>query len=287
MEKMIANIQQLKESIFAVIGRDGATNFGIIKGRDNSAILIDADIRRMDEIDDALQRTGCRNVRFLVNTHENFDHSSANDYFEKQGATVIGSVGCQQALEEDGMVKFAEMAGRSPELKTQFPDLKMGLLQITFPKEIRLHLPGVDVHLLYSAHNGKSHSRGDTIVVLEQEQIVFAGDLLYTDFHPVTVYGEVPNWIQSLDNLLELNCLCVVPGHGPISHGGHAAYKDALLKFRRYLNDFYGRLMEMKSGNQSPEEIESYMKSGKYASLGKTWMVKRNIEYFLRRSSLN
>jgi len=281
MEKMVANIQQLKESIFAVIGRDGATNFGIIKCQDNSAILIDADIRRMDEIDDGLQKTGCRNVRFLVNTHENFDHSSANDYFEKQGTTVIGSVGCQQALEEDGAVKFAEMAGRSPELKTKFPDLELGLMQITFPQEISLHLPGVDIRLIYYAHKGKSHSRGDTIAVLEQEQMVFAGDLLYTDFHPVTVYGDIPNWIQSLDNLLKLKCLCVVPGHGPVSHGGNDAYQDALLRFRSYLDDFYGRLMEVKSGKKSPGEIESYMTSGNYVSMGKTWMVKRNIEYFL------
>ena len=83
MGKDIANIHQLKESVFAVIGDDGATNFGIIKGSDGSTVLIDADIRRMDEIDDALKRTGCNKVRYLLNTHENFDHSSANDYFEK------------------------------------------------------------------------------------------------------------------------------------------------------------------------------------------------------------
>ena len=91
MGKGIANIRQLKDSVFAVIGVDGATNFGIIKGTDDSAVLIDADIRRINEIDDALQRTGCAKVRYLVNTHENFDHSSANDYFEKNGTVVIGS----------------------------------------------------------------------------------------------------------------------------------------------------------------------------------------------------
>jgi glyoxylase-like metal-dependent hydrolase (beta-lactamase superfamily II) len=82
MGKVSATTHQLKESVFAVIGDDGATNFGIVKGSDDSAILIDSDIRRMDEIDDALQRTGCKKVRYLLNTHENFDHSSANDYFE-------------------------------------------------------------------------------------------------------------------------------------------------------------------------------------------------------------
>lgn len=285
MVKSTANVQQLTESVFAIIADDGATNFGIIKGTDGSAVLIDADIRRMDEIDDALATTGCRKVRYLVNTHENFDHSSANQYFEKNGAIVIGTDGCWQALEEDGDAKFAEMAGRSPELWEKFPDLKMGNLQITFPQELTLQLPGVAVRLLFAAHNGKSHSRGDAVAILEKDQILFAGDLLYTDYHPVTVYGNIPNWIQSINNLLEGNFVTVVPGHGPVSSGGTDAYKRAFVKFRSYLENFYHRLNEVKTGKKSPGDIESYMKSGEYAAMGKTWMVKRNIEYFLKEAN--
>jgi len=285
MGAVSATIHQLKQSVFAVIGDDGATNFGIVKGIDDSAILIDSDIRRMDEIDDALQRTGCKKVRYLLNTHENFDHSSANDYFEKSGAVVVGSQGCWEALREDGEAKFAEMAGRSPELWTKFPGLKMGNLQVTFPQEITLRLPGVALRVVFAAHNGKSHSRGDAIAILEQDRILFAGDLLYTNFHPVTVYGSIPNWIQSIDRLLGEDFVAVVPGHGPVSSGGTKAYKAAFEEFRSYLRDFDARLGEMKAGKKSPGEVESYMKSGVYAAMGKTWMVKRNIEYFLREGN--
>lgn len=284
MGNIAANIHQLNESVFAVIGVDGATNFGIVKGSDDSAVLIDADIRRMDEIDDALDRTGCQKVRYLVNTHENFDHSSANDYFVKKGTVVVGTDGCYQALAEDGDEKFAEMAGRSPDLWTRFPGLKMANLQVTFPQEITLRLPGIAVRLFFAAKNGKSHSRGDAIAVLEQDKILFAGDLLYTDFHPVTVYGHVPNWIQSINHLHGQDFVSVVPGHGPVTSGGNAAYKSALEKFRSYLEDFDSRLKEMKAGKQNPAEVESYMKSGAYAVMGKTWMVKRNIEYFIQES---
>jgi glyoxylase-like metal-dependent hydrolase (beta-lactamase superfamily II) len=169
---------------------------------------------------------------------------------------VIGSVGCQQALEEDGAVKFAEMAGRSPELKTKFPDLELGLMQITFPQEISLHLPGVDIRLIYYAHKGKSHSRGDTIAVLEQEQIVFAGDLLYTDFHQSLFMATFRTGSSLITYHTEMS-LCRSRTGRP--HGGNDAYQDALLRFRSYLDDFYGRLMEVKSGKKSGE-IESYMK---------------------------
>jgi cyclase len=158
----------------------------------------------------------------------------------------------------------------------------MGNLNITFSQGIALHLAGVAVRLVFAAHNGKAHSRGDAIVILEQDRILFAGDLLYTDFHPVTIYGDIPNWIQSINHLIEQDFSCVVPGHGPVSINDNKVYKEALAKFQSYLEDFYERLKEVKSGKMNPGQLETYMKTGNYAAMGKTWMVKRNIDHFLR-----
>jgi cyclase len=276
-----ANLQKLNDSAFTIVGAAGLTNFGIVKGSDASALLIDADIRRIDEIDDGLSRAGCSQVRYLLNTHENFDHSSANDYFAKQGALVLGSDGCQAALKDDGAAKFDEMAGRVPELKTRYPDIKLGLLQLTFSQSMALCLPGVDVQIRFAAHNGISHSRGDCIAMIERDRILFAGDLLYTDYHPVTVYGDIGNWISSIDDLLTQSFAYVVPGHGPVSQGVDGC-RQAFEKFRGYLSDFHGRLLEVKAGRASAAELEAYMKSGAYECMGKTYMVKRNIEYFAK-----
>ena len=122
------------------------------------------------------------------------------------------------------------------------------------------------------------------MAILDDDRILFAGDLLYTDYHPVTIYGNIPNWIQSINNLLEGNFVTVVPGHGPVSSGGNDDCKGAFLKFRSYLENFYDQLNEVKAGKKSPGDVESYMKRGKYAAMGKTWMVKRNIEYFLKEA---
>ena len=283
MPNDVANLYKLNDSVFAIIGDDGATNFGIVKGADGSAVLIDADIRRMAEIEDALKRTGCAKVRYLLNTHENFDHSSANHYFEKNGTLIIGSDGCWAALNEDGEGKFAEMAGRVPELWNRYPDLKMGQLQVSFADSLTLRLPGMDVQMRFAAHNGKGHSRGDAIAFLDKQKVLFAGDLLYTDFHPVTIYGDIPNWIHSLDRLMSQNFTSVVPGHGPVSAGPEGC-KRAFEKFRDYLIDFHSRLLDLKNGNKTAADVESYMTSGVYARMGKTWMVKRNIENFIKQT---
>lgn len=278
------NIQELHKSIFAVVGPEGATNFGIIKGDDGSALLIDADIRRIDEIQTAVNETGCKEVRYLFNTHENFDHSSANDYFAQRGTTVIASDGCLQALQQDGEAKFAEMTARELELKKRFADLKMGMPHITFADSTTVHLPGAAARLVYRAYGGKSHSRGDAIAIVDHEHILFAGDILYTDVHPVTIYGNIPNWIHGIDALSQEGFSHVVPGHGPVARG-EAAGKAAFSTFRSYLQDFHDHLAELKSGGASPADIEAYMKSGQYADLGKTWMVKRNIDFFLKDAS--
>jgi hypothetical protein len=49
-------LEQLSRAAFAVIGEDDATNFGIVRGDDGAALLIDADIRRIDELEQALDK---------------------------------------------------------------------------------------------------------------------------------------------------------------------------------------------------------------------------------------
>jgi len=66
---MESALKQISRSVYAVIGPEGSTNFGIVKGSDHSAAIIDADIRRIDEIDEALQFTGCSKVSYLIDTH--------------------------------------------------------------------------------------------------------------------------------------------------------------------------------------------------------------------------
>ena len=64
---MESRIQRLSRSFHVMIGPEGATNFGIVKANDGSAVLIDADIRRIDEVEEALKLTGCAEVnQFLT-----------------------------------------------------------------------------------------------------------------------------------------------------------------------------------------------------------------------------
>ena len=277
---MESKLQQISRSVFAVIGSEGATNFTIVRAEDGSAVLIDADIRRIDDIEEALKLTGCTRVGYLINTHEHFDHTSANYYFAKYHVPIMASAGCALAMAEEGEADFARMMAPVAPLYERFPGLRLTVPDIIFQEADHVTLPGVTLNLEYRAENGHSHSKGDTTVFIEQDEIFVAGDLLYTEVHPVTFFGNIPNWLRALKPLLDTRYKQLVPGHGPAVEGDQAG-RACFKKMYDYLEDFYGNLQEVKAGRQSAEGLAQYMNRGTYASLGKTRMIQRNIDQFL------
>ncbi|MGE5219390.1 MAG: MBL fold metallo-hydrolase [Chloroflexota bacterium] len=273
-------IHQVSRSTFTIVGPEGATNFSIVKGSDNSAVLIDADIRRIDEIEEALNVTGCRQVKYLIDTHEHFDHTSANFYFARRSVPIVASAGCAAAMRDEGGSDFERMMKPIPDLYERFPDLSLTLPDAVFTDEIQVKLSGVTLHLKYRAENGHSHSKGDTTIYFEEEDVFIAGDLLYTEVHPVTFFGNIPNWLAALKPLFQMGYKQLVPGHGPTVEGAHAG-QSYFKRMYDYLEDFHENLQEIKTGRKSRDEVAKHMLGGAYSALGKTRMVERNIDQFL------
>ena len=70
---------------------------------------------------------------------------------------------------------------------------------------------------------------GDVIVHVPQDNIVYTGDILFIEGHPILWAGPVSNWIKACDMILELKPESVVPGHGPITDArGVNAVKEYL-----------------------------------------------------------
>jgi glyoxylase-like metal-dependent hydrolase (beta-lactamase superfamily II) len=277
---MESEVKKISPSVFAIIGPEGSTNFTIIKTRPDTGVLIDADIRRIDEIEEALRLTGCPKIEYLIDTHEHFDHTSANFYFAQRGIPIIASAGCTGAMGGQGGPDFERMMKPVPELYERFPGLCLTLPNVQFNESTKVTLPGVTLHLEYRAENGHSHSKGDTTIYFEEEEILIAGDLLYTEVHPVTFFGNIPNWLSSLKTLFDSHYKQLVPGHGP-SVDGEQRGRAYFRKMHDYLEDFYGHLLEVKAGRESSDELAQHMLSGSYRNLGKTRMVQRNVNQFL------
>jgi glyoxylase-like metal-dependent hydrolase (beta-lactamase superfamily II) len=215
-----------------------------------------------------------------VNTHEHFDHTSGNFYFRRRDIPIVASVGCAGAMRDEGGPDFVRMMKPVAELYDRFPGLSLTLPDVVFSERTTVTLPGVTLYLEYRAENGHSHSKGDTTLYFEEEEIFIAGDLLYTEVHPVTFFGNIPNWLTALKPLVQNHYKQLVPGHGPAVEGEQAG-RSYFKKMHDYLEDFYGNLKEIESGRKSQEDVAKHMLSGAYAGLGKTRMVERNINHFI------
>src|SRR5215472_14010464 len=96
------------------------------------------------------------------------------------------------------------------ELKT----LKFQSATLTFDHDISIDIGNREVQVKFL---GRGNTGGDAVVYLPKEKIVIAGDLVV---YPIPyVYDGYPSeWIQTLQNLAQLDAETIVPGHGPILH---------------------------------------------------------------------
>ena len=73
---------------------------------------------------------------------------------------------------------------------------------------------GQEIVLIHARH---SHTDGDTLVYLPEKKVLFAGDILFTDYHPFLGEGNIDEWAKELDEIKSMDVEKIIPGHGPLS----------------------------------------------------------------------
>jgi cyclase len=94
---------------------------------------------------------------------------------------------------------------------------------------------------------GPAHTRGDLIVHVPEDRVVFVGDLLFTGAHAVLWSGPVSNWTRACDLILDLDVDVVVAGHGPLSDAaGLREYRDYLEYVDTEAREMHSRGLSVK-----------------------------------------
>src|SRR5262249_37544525 len=84
----------------------------------------------------------------------------------------------------------------------------------TFEHELVRHVGNKTVRLIQV---GPAHTRGDVLAYVPQDRVMFTGDMLFINGHPIIWAGPVGNWIKACQLMLDLDVEAIVPGHGPIT----------------------------------------------------------------------
>jgi len=218
-------------------------------------LLVDTlfDVRLTAEMLDAMRRAAPNaKIGRVVNTHHNGDHCNGNQLVV--GAEIIASKATAEELAHESPRMMATLIERAPQMGelgaffqycfgafhfeevTQTPPTRTfeGALDVDVGRK-RVHLKQV----------GPAHTRGDTIVHVPADKMVFTGDILFIEGHPIIWVGPVGNWIDACNYIASLDVDVVVPGHGPVTDKrGVLAVRDYLVYVRDQARARYDAGME-------------------------------------------
>jgi len=249
-------------------GSWGWNNAGLIADG-GEALLVDTlfDLAQTRLMLKAMQKVipAAQPVKTVVNTHANGDHCWGNQLVA--GAEIIASE--KGALEMAdfkpemmaklmkvarvlvamgkggevlgrafgalGVTKFAALCEAAPFVHEVFGDFDFNGIELTEPtktfhQQLDITVGSKRVELI---EVGPAHTKGDILAWLPDDKVVFTGDILFIEGHPIVWEGPVANWIDACDKILAMDADVIVPGHGPITD------KRGVAQVRHYLQYLY------------------------------------------------
>jgi glyoxylase-like metal-dependent hydrolase (beta-lactamase superfamily II) len=232
-------LHDLGNSVYAYLQPNGSwgwSNSGIIVDGKTS-LLVDTlyDLQLTGEMLATMRRSipAATQIETLVNTHSNGDHCNGNQLV---GASRrITSLRTKEEMErEPSPAIMAQIAKNAPADSFQrkvlgnfafSPEIVVPAPTETFEARLELQV-GTKQIMLFEV--GPAHTSGDTLVYVPGDKVVFTGDILFSNGHPVMWAGPVSNWIRACETILSLDVETIVPGHGPITD------KQAVARLKGY-----------------------------------------------------
>jgi cyclase len=282
-------LHQVGDGAYAYVQHDGSwgwSNSGLVVDGEH-ALVVDTlfDLRLTRELLDAYRRVLPANaaIETLVNSHANGDHTFGNQLLD--GARIVASRRTAEEMAEvppsvlAGMIRRAPGAGVAGEFLQRifgpfdFEGIALTLPTATFDGELRLRVGGKEVRLV---EVGPAHTRGDTIVVVPGDRVVYTADVLFAGGHPIMWEGPVENWARALDLVMALDVDTVVPGHGPVTG------KQAVADLRAYLVHLDREARARYEAGLSPMDAALDIPLADYAGWGEAERVVANVHALYR-----
>jgi cyclase len=276
-------VQKLSGGVYAVIHKLGGhaiCNAGIVDLGDRT-LIFDTFISPIpaEELKEFAEDLTGNPIAFVINSHGHNDHVRGNQVFLPE-SSIIGTALMQatmavkepreilseQSYAPTGLIRYrkAMEEERDPEkrkailiwlayfeaLVESHLTLKTALPTITFEGQLMLHGTARSVELIEFR---SAHSASDLVMILPEEKILFAGDLVFIKTHPYLADGNTDSLRSALKSLQRQDITTVVPGHGPV--GGY----DDIGKMIHYI-EMIDRLVQQQIStgkNVSVTDVEA------------------------------
>ena len=208
------NVVKLAEGVWAA-EIDGGANVGWFLASDG-VVVVDSgnDAPTARAILEKIAETAGKPVRYLVLTHAHGDHAGGIPTFAAAGARIV----CHENAAPAAATLLVAPAGKISE----------GVIAIS---DRMVFFGGARRAAVYFL--GAGHTNGDLVVLLPEEKILYAGDLVMHGKLPYLQSADADprGWEQILTRLAAIDVAKVVPGHGTVSE--RQAIADTLAYVRK------------------------------------------------------
>ena len=192
-------------------------------------------------LDGLNERSGNRQVDFLINTHHHGDHTGGNVSFRGAAKKVVAHAKADEHMRQP--------PGGQPPADQLFPDT-------TFTETWSAD---VGDERIRARHYGRAHTSGDAVITFERANVAHMGDLMFNQRHPVVdaaAGATLRGWMTVLERAPRdhANDTIYIFGHGNTGLPVTGSKAD-LAQFREYLGAVLAFVESQVKAGRSRDEI--------------------------------
>lgn len=179
-------------------------------------------------------------VRYLVYSHNHFDHSYGGEVFEQPEVTLVGH-------------ELAHRALKNTNARTPLPE-------IVFSDRLTIHMGGEVLELRY---HGANNGEGSVSFLFPGQKLLYVvdwivvGRLPYQDFQGYDIDGS----IRSTEEVLELEWDTFVGGHADVGD------RQGVERYLRYMTELRQAVLDGMLEGKSLADLQQDIKMESYADL--------------------
>ena len=281
--------EQLSKHCWAYTA-EGDPNSGVIIG-DKFIMVSDATATpaMAQDLIKKIRTVSDKPIKYVLLTHYHAVRVLGASAYVAEGATeVIASRGTYELIVERGAEDMQSEMERFPRLfrgADSVPGLTWPTLVIGDGKpgrqgSLTVDLGGVKVEIW---HPGQGHTRGDTIAWVEEEKVLFSGDLVEYEAGVYTGDAQLEEWPATLEALRALKAEAIVPGRGEAMKG-NADVNKALDYTQRWVSTLFQAGKEAAAGNMDLKAAMAHTRKSMDPVFGHVFIYEHCLPFDVSRA---